>query len=135
MGWFTKRTNEKKVRLATLFVFFKHDLKQTYPLHNQQYLLARNSKLIFNEGEPVQLNGNRLDIGHDQILTRSISREHALLLKGQNGKFTIRDNSTYGSRVNGLPITKGVDHILEDEDKITLGESGSFLLFQIKYSY
>jgi hypothetical protein len=57
------------------------------------------------------------------IEDEAISKRHALIVRGHDGSYIIRDlNSTNGTAVNGSPLVAGADQPLKEGDLVTLGE-------------
>lgn len=57
----------------------------------------------------------------------SISRSHCKFKKGNNNEWTLEDNSTFGIKINGVTLGKGLEKKLCDGDIISLELSDEFL--------
>ncbi|KAJ8730803.1 hypothetical protein PYW08_002216 [Mythimna loreyi] len=57
----------------------------------------------------------------------SISRNHCKFKKGKNNEWTIEDNSTFGIKINGVTLGKGLEKILCDGDIISLELTDEFV--------
>lgn len=61
-------------------------------------------------------------VGHNQLIMSSISREHAIIKIRNKFSIDIEDISTFGTKINGKKMIKGIPQTVSIGDTVTLYE-------------
>ena len=92
---------------------------------NLTNLLKEKSKLVIGrkrEGSIADIYlGEGILKSFDQAALQGVSRQHATLTCDEHGRICIKDHSTYGTKVNGEPLAKDEERVLNDGDRLLFG--------------